>query len=72
MLEAFEMNVSSKMFEIIREQDPLKQGLKHYCIESFRTADPEIREQDPLKQGLKLLIFPAGATQLTIFVSKIH
>jgi len=36
----------------IREQDPLKQGLKHKFL-----IDPaillSIREQDPLKQGLK-------------------
>jgi len=37
----------------IREQDPLKQGLKHW--ESFRELlSGNIREQDPLKQGLKL------------------
>ncbi|WP_212556107.1 hypothetical protein, partial [Methanosarcina spelaei] len=38
---------------IIREQDPLKQGLKlimvNCCCWEFM-----IREQDPLKQGLKL------------------
>ena len=38
----------------IREQDPLKQGLKHFgsAVGDFREI---IREQDPLKQGLKLL-----------------
>ena len=35
----------------IREQDPLKQGLKHILHE--RTGGAHIREQDPLKQGLK-------------------
>ncbi len=36
----------------IREQDPLKQGLK---LEQFRIWNNfiDIREQDPLKQGLK-------------------
>ena len=36
----------------IREQDPLKQGLKP-CIDSNPFSDIRIREQDPLKQGLK-------------------
>ena len=36
----------------IREQDPLKQGLKLQLIESA-ILKREIREQDPLKQGLK-------------------
>ena len=46
----------------IREQDPLKQGLKPYKIlESIILI--KIREQDPLKQGLKLRVwfFPYGA-----------
>ena len=37
----------------IREQDPLKQGLKQ-CINSAPQKLTPIREQDPLKQGLKL------------------
>ena len=39
---------------VIREQDPLKQGLKP---DALLTNNPKnnIREQDPLKQGLKLL-----------------
>ncbi len=36
----------------IREQDPLKQGLKH-PNSSCCCPSPIIREQDPLKQGLK-------------------
>ena len=40
----------------IREQDPLKQGLKllgyYHAALTF-----SIREQDPLKQGLKLAIW---------------
>ena len=37
---------------LIREQDPLKQGLKpRQAPGSFCSG--EIREQDPLKQGLK-------------------
>ena len=38
---------------IIREQDPLKQGLKLMLI-LFHLFFVYIREQDPLKQGLKL------------------
>ena len=37
----------------IREQDPLKQGLKH-CFVYNMYFTFLIREQDPLKQGLKL------------------
>ena len=37
----------------IREQDPLKQGLKHQKGNSPHKS-VQIREQDPLKQGLKL------------------
>ncbi len=40
--------------KIIREQDPLKQGLKQFFCE-LRDCMGDIREQDPLKQGLKLL-----------------
>ena len=36
----------------IREQDPLKQGLKLHGIPAHIIRVP-IREQDPLKQGLK-------------------
>ena len=38
----------------IREQDPLKQGLKP-IIGFFKFLSQYIREQDPLKQGLKLI-----------------
>ncbi len=38
----------------IREQDPLKQGLKQQ-IACVQYVVKGIREQDPLKQGLKLL-----------------
>ena len=41
--------------ERIREQDPLKQGLKlaaHFSTDK----NCQIREQDPLKQGLKLTL----------------
>ena len=37
----------------IREQDPLKQGLKQ-GYEKMYGVEFVIREQDPLKQGLKL------------------
>jgi len=36
----------------IREQDPLKQGLKLLIIDDCININ-KIREQDPLKQGLK-------------------
>ena len=39
----------------IREQDPLKQGLKHSQIMNSNIPQLKIREQDPLKQGLKRL-----------------
>ena len=38
---------------IIREQDPLKKGLKLVRVLLKRSAG-QIREQDQLKQGLKL------------------
>ena len=38
---------------MIREQDPLKQGLKRR-LSAFGLQLFTIREQDPLKQGLKL------------------
>ena len=48
----------------IREQDPLKQGLK-LCVTTPKGSDSVIREQDPLKQGLKLsLIRLISATSL--------
>ncbi len=37
----------------IREQDPLKQGLKHRNFSPLDSFSRVIREQDPLKQGLK-------------------
>ena len=54
----------------IREQDPLKQGLKH---DRIRTQNKQgfIREQDPLKQGLKLRD-KFGLLDGDRFVSKIH
>jgi len=39
-------------FCFIREQDPLKQGLKQ-IDPAVQWVVKEIREQDPLKQGLK-------------------
>ena len=41
--------------DTIREQDPLKQGLK-LDFKSREANIQIIREQDPLKQGLKLKI----------------
>jgi len=40
------------LFLPIREQDPLKQGLKRLQLSRTRIS-LTIREQDPLKQGLK-------------------
>ena len=55
----------------IREQDPLKQGLKHFGGYYDKNVK-SIREQDPLKQGLKHgFIFPCSLW-INAFVSKIH
>ncbi len=56
---------------VIREQDPLKQGLKHIYNMEFVDAFG-IREQDPLKQGLKLDSLTLGIEGFRRFVSKIH
>ena len=56
--------------EFIREQDPLKQGLKHFRTIK-RIEKRKIREQDPLKQGLKH-VFHYGSYTVRLFVSKIH
>ena len=42
--------------DLIREQDPLKQGLKLLEVSQGGGSLMKIREQDPLKQGLKLLL----------------
>ena len=42
------------LVRVIREQDPLKQGLKLKGEAEPERVKPWIREQDPLKQGLKL------------------
>ena len=55
---------------VIREQDPLKQGLKPLHIPISPEA-ADIREQDPLKQGLKPLL-PDASKPAMEFVSKIH
>ena len=56
---------------MIREQDPLKQGLKHpsSVIEIYTG---KIREQDPLKQGLKLKERVSRRIDGMLFASKIH
>jgi len=41
-----------EVHENIREQDPLKQGLKPETVVEI-IPEIQIREQDPLKQGLK-------------------
>jgi len=56
--------------ERIREQDPLKQGLKLLQGFTIQTKD-NIREQDPLKQGLKP-IPSAAIAGIAAFASKIH
>ena len=56
---------------MIREQDPLKQGLK--LVGNINgSVEDLIREQDPLKQGLKLLCHHIPIRYLLKFVSKIH
>jgi len=56
----------------IREQDPLKQGLKLRDSGINMTAPEKIREQDPLKQGLKLSDFDIFSMYRLTFESKIH
>ena len=56
----------------IREQDPLKQGLKHAMNCAWEEIVFFIREQDPLKQGLKLDSVLFMLRELQLFVSKIH
>ena len=55
---------------MIREQDPLKQGLK-LCHFFGRPKTQTIREQDPLKQGLKPVMSDLASCDV-LFVSKIH
>ena len=50
------MNIGKGQFSI-REQDPLKQGLKHFGSRCMAMFFGGIREQDPLKQGLKLTLY---------------
>ncbi|WP_212556105.1 hypothetical protein, partial [Methanosarcina spelaei] len=54
----------------IREQDPLKQGLKP-IEEAAKKLEVSIREQDPLKQGLKQ-VKEGFIYNVAGFVSKIH
>ncbi len=51
------MTLETIINRLIREQDPLKQGLKQFYVKNVMPEflKGEIREQDPLKQGLKLL-----------------
>ena len=56
---------------LIREQDPLKQGLKLRTF-SCPSMVNNIREQDPLKQGLKQKEDETKHKNEKIFVSKIH
>ena len=56
---------------LIREQDPLKQGLKLIRPISSLQLD-YIREQDPLKQGLKQMSIQTMKKELLEFESKIH
>ena len=56
---------------IIREQDPLKQGLKPLILRRTAAA-VTIREQDPLKQGLKQTTIKGEVVHQNLFVSKIH
>ena len=57
---------------MIREQDPLKQGLKLPVQTNFPRRSGCIREQDPLKQGLKLVMVTDEIMLGQRFVSKIH
>ncbi len=65
------MSTPPEVFFIIREQDPLKQGLKlNYFAATL--GHFTIREQDPLKQGLKHIDITIFNFEYYIFVSKIH
>ena len=55
----------------IREQDPLKQGLKPRSRHTPKILG-RIREQDPLKQGLKRKTEKEDMIIIILFVSKIH
>ncbi len=57
--------------EKIREQDPLKQGLKLKKVVAGEVSR-EIREQDPLKQGLKPYHSRPCGMGAWEFASKIH
>ena len=64
---------NSRQSSEIREQDPLKQGLKLDEINNLAPSKGQgIREQDPLKQGLKQIHVPADKLPVHEFVSKIH
>ncbi len=70
-IETHFLNILYHFMSRIREQDPLKQGLKR-CFVLLVWVNTFIREQDPLKQGLK----PRSCTCFYLytlrFVSKIH
>ena len=68
-IETFDLYTIS-MQNYIREQDPLKQGLKPN-FSSLNPLGSVIREQDPLKQGLKLVACPCPS-RTVLFASKIH
>ncbi len=65
------MSLSRLSPYVIREQDPLKQGLKLITIRK-NGSRIRIREQDPLKQGLKRSTSVPIEALDTVFVSKIH
>ena len=52
--------------DFIREQDPLKQGLKPLTIAVSPSRISSIREQDPLKQGLKPHFFTVSGDAFII------
>ena len=55
----------------IREQGPLKQGLKQDMVDKHHII-LKIREQGPLKQGLKHPLNRSLPTRDAPFVSKVH
>jgi len=57
--------------ELIRMQDPLKQGLKRFMCFIPHYIESIIRMQDPLKQGLKLFCGLQGLGDMQ-FECKIH
>ena len=58
-------------FRVVREEDPLKQGLKPKII-ACKKKGQSVREEDPLKQGLKQESLQYGKPAIFELEKKIH